>query len=123
RATADEPQRAGLAGTVAEMASAARGNDPNRYAAAHVRFHRQLLGASGNRWLRGMSWLVAEEPHQAGPDATPPPPSQVAAGEHELLVRAIGDGDAGLAESLASAQIRRLMHATEASAWSPELQP
>jgi DNA-binding GntR family transcriptional regulator len=122
RAAKDEPQRASLEGTVAEMTSAALCNDSIRYAAAHVRFHRQLLGASGNRWLRRMSWLVCDGAQHTDAGATPPPPSVVDAGDHELLVQAIGDGDAGLAESLATAQIQRLMHASEARIWSPELQ-
>jgi DNA-binding GntR family transcriptional regulator len=117
RAARDEPARAGLEGTIAEMSSAARCNDATRYAAAHVRFHRQLLGASGNRWLRRMSWLVCDAPSHGDAGAGPAVP---APRDHELLVRAIGEGDADLAESLAAAQVRRLIHATEASTWSLE---
>ncbi|MCW2851669.1 MAG: lutR [Nocardioides sp.] len=98
RATAEEC--GALAAAASDMVVHGRRGDLEAYLEADVVFHRTLLAASGNEMLRSMAAVVAEilagRTHHG---LMPSHPNPHAIGLHDVVARAVREGDAGAAEA------------------------
>ena len=96
---ASQQHVAGLVAAAAGMAETGPRGDLRAYLEHDIDFHRTLLEASGNALLAGFAPFVAEALRgRTDHDLMPETPLPEAINWHQEVARAIGDGNAELAE-------------------------